>query len=52
MVWRMGPRGPLERLYFVGAWTQPGGGFETAMMSGQMAGGAILSKMKRLREAA
>lgn len=52
MVWRMGHRGPLERLYFVGAWTQPGGGFETAMMSGQMAGGAILSKMKRLREAA
>ncbi len=52
MVWRMGHRGPLERLCFVGAWTQPGGGFETAMMSGQMAGGAILSKMKRLREAA
>ena len=48
MVWRMGQRGPLEGLYFVGAWTQPGGGFEPCMMSGQMAGGAILSKMKRM----
>jgi len=47
MVWRMGHRGPLEGLYFVGAWTQPGGGFEPAMMSGQMAGGAILSKIKK-----
>jgi len=42
MVWRMGHRGPLEGLYFVGAWTQPGGGFEPAMMSGRIAGGAIL----------
>jgi prolycopene isomerase len=47
MVWRMGHRGPLEGLYFVGAWTQPGGGFEPCMMSGQMAGGAILSKIKK-----
>jgi len=47
MVWRMGHRGPLEGLYFVGAWTQPGGGYEPAMMSGQMAGGAILNTMKR-----
>jgi prolycopene isomerase len=52
MVWRMGHRGPLERLYFVGAWTRPGGGFETAMISGQMVGGAILSKIKEVREAA
>jgi len=47
MVWRMGHRGPLERLYFVGAWTQPGGGFEPVIMSGQMAGGAILGEVKR-----
>jgi prolycopene isomerase len=47
IVWRMGHRGPLDRLYFVGAWTQPGGGFETAMMSGQMAGGALLYKIKK-----
>ena len=50
MVWRMGHRGPLEGLYFVGAWTQPGGGFEPCMMSGQMAGGAILSKIKKRQE--
>ncbi len=49
MVWRMGHRGPMDGLYFVGAWTQPGGGFEPAMMSGQMAGGAILSKIKKMR---
>mgnify|MGYP001563478958 CR=1 FL=1 len=49
MVWRMGHRGPLDGLYFVGAWTRPGGGFEPAMMSGQMAGGAVLSKIKKIR---
>jgi prolycopene isomerase len=47
MVWRMGHRGPLDGLYFVGAWTQPGGGFEPSMMSGQMAGAVILHKIKR-----
>jgi phytoene dehydrogenase-like protein len=47
LVWRMSHRGPLEGLYFVGAWTQPGGGFEPAIMSGQMAGGAILGKIKK-----
>jgi len=52
IVWRMGNRGPLDGLYFVGAWTQPGGGFEPAMMSGQMAGGAILSKIKKQPEEA
>ena len=52
MVWRMGHRGPLDGLYFVGAWTQPGGGFEPAIMSGQMAGGAILRKIKRMQEKA
>lgn len=51
IVWRMGHRGPLEGLYFVGAWTQPGGGFEPAIMSGQMAGGRILGKIKKMAEA-
>jgi phytoene dehydrogenase-like protein len=44
MVWRMGYKGPLERLYFAGAWTQPGGGFEPAMMSGLRAGRSISFK--------
>jgi prolycopene isomerase len=51
MVWRMRHRGPLDGLYFVGAWTQPGGGFEPCIMSGQMAGGAILNKIKKAQEA-
>jgi prolycopene isomerase len=48
-VWRMSHRGPLEGLHFVGAWTQPGGGFEPAIMSGQIAGGAILSQIKKTK---
>jgi phytoene dehydrogenase-like protein len=48
IVWRMGHRGPLDRLYFVGAWTRPGGGFEPSIMSGQMAGSAVLGKIKRM----
>lgn len=48
MVWRMRHRGPLDGLYFAGAWTQPGGGFEPTIMSGQMAGRAIVSKIKKL----
>jgi phytoene dehydrogenase-like protein len=47
LVWRMGHRGPLEGLYFVGAWTRPGAGFEPALFSGQMAGSAILRKIKK-----
>jgi prolycopene isomerase len=47
MVWRMRHRGPLDGLYFVGAWTQPGGGFEPVMMSGQMAGSSILNQIKK-----
>jgi len=50
MVWRMGHRGPVDGLYFVGAWTQPGGGFEPAIMSGQMAGSAVVRKLKAMRE--
>ncbi len=52
MVWRMGHRGPVEGLYFVGAWTRPGGGFEPCVMSGQMAAGAILHRIKKEREGA
>lgn len=49
MVWRMDNRGPLEGLYFVGAWSQPGGGFETSMTSGQIVGGRIAHKVKKAR---
>ncbi len=37
-LFRPGHGGPLGGLYFTGAFTQPGGGFEPAMMSGCMAG--------------
>ena len=47
LVWRMGHRGPLDGLYFVGAWTRPGAGFEPSLFSGQMAGSAILRKIKK-----
>ncbi|NLH49088.1 MAG: NAD(P)/FAD-dependent oxidoreductase [Myxococcales bacterium] len=39
--------GPLKNLFFVGAWTPPGGGFEPAMMSGRIAGEVILRQTKR-----
>jgi len=44
MLWRMDYKGPLEGLYFAGAWTQPGGGFEPTMMSGVRAGRAVSFK--------
>jgi prolycopene isomerase len=50
MVWRMGYKGPLDGLYFVGAWTQPGGGFEPAMMSGWRAGRSISYKTRKGQE--
>lgn len=49
-VLRIRHRGPLEGLYFVGAWTQPGGGFEPAMMSGEQAGEQILKASKKGRK--
>jgi prolycopene isomerase len=47
MLWRMDYKGPLDRLYFVGAWTQPGGGFEPSMMSGMRAGRSVSFKAKK-----
>ena len=49
-VLRIKHRGPLDGLYFVGAWTQPGGGFEPAMMSGEQAGEQILKEWKKDRK--
>ncbi len=43
---RPGAKGPLEGLYFVGAWVQPGGGFSPAMLSGQIAGEMIAAKLR------
>ncbi len=40
-LFRLPGKAPLGGLYFVGAWAQPGGGFEPAMMSGRIAGEMI-----------
>jgi phytoene dehydrogenase-like protein len=50
MVWRLGTKGPVSGLYFVGAWVQPGGGFELSIMSGQIAGSAVTRQIKKRRE--
>ena len=51
-VWRISHKGPLEGLYFVGAWTPPGGGFEPSMLSGRMAGEMISRKVKKTKRGA
>ncbi len=40
---RPGPRGPIAGLWFCGAWTQPGGGFEPCMLSGRFAAESVLA---------
>ncbi len=47
MITRMPNRGPIDGLYFAGAWTRPGGGFEPTIMSGQISGGMILSRHRK-----
>ncbi len=42
---RLGPRGPVEGLYFCGAWTSPGGGFEPCILSGKYAARAVMADM-------
>ena len=43
---RPSPKGPLEQLYFVGAWTQPGGGFAPAILSGGMTGARVVKQLR------
>jgi all-trans-retinol 13,14-reductase len=45
-LWRMKYFGPLSGLFFVGAWTPPGGGFEPAMISGRFVG-EIVSRIAK-----
>ncbi|MFH2008099.1 MAG: NAD(P)/FAD-dependent oxidoreductase [bacterium] len=44
---RMPPRGPVPGLFFAGAWTQPGGGFEPCMMSGKIAARAVRAQLEK-----
>ena len=39
---RLPNRGPLEGLYFAGAWVRMGGGFETCIQSGLLAYGEVM----------
>jgi prolycopene isomerase len=39
---RLAQRGPLEGLWFAGAWTRPGGGYEPTISSGVAAAEAII----------
>ncbi len=41
--WRPGYRGPLKGLWFAGAWTRPGGGFEPCIESGWLAARQIIA---------
>ncbi len=51
-LWRMPARGPVKGLYFAGAWTQPGGGFEPVMISGELAANAVLRRVRKTQEVA
>jgi all-trans-retinol 13,14-reductase len=46
---RLPNRGPLERLYFAGAWVRMGGGFETCMQSGMLAYGEVMKDYKGVK---
>jgi prolycopene isomerase len=51
MIFRMPHWGPLKGLFFCGAWTPPGGGFEPVMISGRLAAEQALMTMKAKRPA-
>ncbi len=44
---RMGNEGPLKGLYFAGAWTQPGGGYDPCMISGRWAAEKVIKEIKK-----
>lgn len=48
IMFRLPQEGPLKGLYFAGAWTQIGGGFQPCIMSGMMAAQKVMAeKMKK-----
>lgn len=44
--WRLSQKGPLKGLWFTGAWTRPGGGYQPCLMSGRNAAHKILTELK------
>ena len=43
--WRPGQEGPVDGLWFAGAWTRPGGGYEPCIGSGRSAAEKVLRAM-------
>ncbi|MEM3587398.1 MAG: NAD(P)/FAD-dependent oxidoreductase [Candidatus Jordarchaeaceae archaeon] len=44
--YRLSQEGPLRGLYFAGAWTQIGGGFQPCIMSGMMAAQKVIAEKR------
>ena len=49
-LWRLPSEGPIPGLSFAGAWTMPGGGFETTMVSGRVAGSKVAARVRKARK--
>ncbi|MFB0564021.1 MAG: phytoene desaturase family protein [Candidatus Lokiarchaeia archaeon] len=47
---RLPQEGPLKGLYFAGAWTQIGGGFQPCIMSGMMAAQKVMAEITKKLE--
>jgi len=47
--WRPGHEGPLDGLWFCGAWTRPGGGYEPCIESGRAVAGKVLKAVHHRR---
>ncbi|MEM2959639.1 MAG: FAD-dependent oxidoreductase, partial [Candidatus Jordarchaeaceae archaeon] len=43
---RLSNEGPVKGLYFAGAWTQPGGGYEPCITSGRWAAEKVIKELK------
>lgn len=50
--WRIDNRGPIPGLWFVGAWAQPGGGYEPCITSGRVAAQRIVRGIEKAAAAA
>ncbi|MFB0564018.1 MAG: phytoene desaturase family protein, partial [Candidatus Lokiarchaeia archaeon] len=44
---RLPQEGPLKGLYFAGAWTRIGGGFQTCIMSGILAANNVMAEITK-----
>ncbi|MEX2750490.1 MAG: phytoene desaturase family protein [Candidatus Freyarchaeota archaeon] len=47
IMYRLPQEGPIKGLFFAGAWTQIGGGFQPCIMSGMMAAQRVISELTK-----